>query len=214
MKNGMPSSMPSAFLQEEIFEEPYTQAEIEADPKKHILWAAEHNKHEIVEKLLRENKDLVHSIDEDGYSPLHRASYNGHLDMIKLLLSNGADINSRTNDGWQPFHSACRWDNVQAAKLLIESGADVHATTAGKNTALHLAASHGEAEDMIKFLLYETDIDMTLTNNAGDTAEDVAKRNSNLHRHFRRKREQKDDKPKGAEAADKSSSTDGMLYKF
>lgn len=183
----MPSSMPSAFMEDEMFEEPYSLEEIKADPKKYILWSAENNKLEEAETLLREDASLVHATDEDGYTPLHRAAYNGHNEMINLLVTNSANIHSRTLDGWQPFHSACRWDNVICAKLLIELGADVHAVTNGNNTALHLAAVNGEAEAMIKFLLNETDIDPAVVNAAGDTAEDIARRNSHFYKHFKLK---------------------------
>ena len=159
--------------------------EIKADPAKHILWAAENNEKEVVESLLRMDSQLVNSTDDDKYTPLHRASYNGHLEVIKLLVTNGADIHARTIDGWQPFHSACRWDNVEAAKLLLSLGSDRHSVTNGQNTALHLAASNGEAEAMIKYLLTDTDIDTSVKNTAGDTAEDVASRNSRFAHHFK-----------------------------
>lgn len=154
------------------------------------MWAAEHGEVEDAEKLLRDNPSLVNIKDEDEYTPLHRAAYNNHLDMIQLLLTNGADINACTLDGWQAFHSACRWDNVDAAKLLIKQGTDVQAVTNGKNTALHLAASNNEAEATVKFLISETVIDMSIVNDAGDTAEDVAQRTSSFHKLFRLRAEQ------------------------
>lgn len=183
-KQGLPSSMPSAFLEDELFEEPFSMEEIESDPAKHILWAAENNKLDIVENLLTSDTTLINSKDEDQYTPLHRASYNGHTEMMEALLTNGADINAKTVDGWQPFHSACRWDNVESAKLLLQQGADPHCLTNGNNSALHLAAINGEAEAMITYLLSETDIDPSTKNAAGDTAEDVARRNSPYAKHL------------------------------
>lgn len=184
-KRGDPSSFPSAFLEEDMFEEPYTMDEIQSDPVKYILWAAEHNKIEVVEKLLNSDKSLVNSTDEDQYTPLHRASYNGHLNVMKLLVANGAEVCARTKDGWQPLHSACRWDNVSAAELLITLGADVHCLTNGNNTALHLAAVNGEAKAMLTFLLTKTAIDRSIVNAGGDTAEDIAARNSPFASLFR-----------------------------
>ncbi|XP_067936143.1 uncharacterized protein [Watersipora subatra] len=183
-KDGQASSMPSAFMEDEIFAEPFTQKEIESDPSKHILWAAENNKLNQVKELLLSHSSLVNAQDDDKYTPLHRAAYNGHLDMISLLLENSADIHAKTVDGWQPFHSACRWDNVAAAKLLISKGAEVHSLTNGNNTALHLAAFNGKAESMIKFLLIETDIDMSVVNDGNDTAQAIANRNSPFAKYF------------------------------
>ena len=201
----MPSDLPSAFLQDELFEEPYTLEQIKADPGRYMLWAAEHGKMEEAEKLIRLDATLVNVKDEDEYTPLHRASYNNHLDMISFLLANGADLNARTNDGWQAFHSACRWDNVDAAKLLINHGADIQVVTNGKNTALHLAASNGEAEAMIKFLVTETDLDLCVVNNAGDTAEEVARRNSLLYKHFNLRGKEDTAGDQGAQASASSA---------
>lgn len=206
--------MPSAFLADEIFEDPFSLEEIKADPKKHILWAAENNEIETVETLLRSDSQLVCSTDEDMYTPLHRASYNGHVEVLKILLTNGADINARTLDGWQPFHCACRWDNLEAAKLLLSLGADKHSVTNGNNTALHLAASNGEAESVIKYLLAESDIDVTIKNTAGDTAEDVACRNSRLARHFKTLRVAKQTGAQADEAGNTAGAAKQTGYRY
>lgn len=158
--------------------------EITADPQKHILWAAEHNKMTEAEELLKKDPNLVNATDDDLYTPLHRASYNGHVTMVKFLLESNANINAKTEDGWQPFHSACRWNNVDAAKVLIDQGADVNCRTNGNNTALHLAAANGEAEDIIKFMLKNTQIDRTVINDGNDMAEDIARRNSDFGKYF------------------------------
>lgn len=158
--------------------------EITADPQKHILWAAEHNKMTEAKELLKKDPNLVNATDDDLYTPLHRASYNGHVTMVKFLLESNANINAKTEDGWQPFHSACRWNNVDAAKVLIDQGADINCRTNGNNTALHLAAANGEAEDIIKFMLKNTQIDRTVINDGNDTAEDIARRNSDFGKYF------------------------------
>lgn len=188
--------------------------EIKADPKKYILWSAENNRLEEVERLLRDDSSLVNSTDDDEYTPLHRAAYNGHENMIKLLVTNNADVNSRTLDGWQPFHSACRWNNVESAKLLIDLGSDVDSLTNGKNTALHLAACNGEAEDMIRFLLNETDINRKVVNNAGDTAEDVCRRNSSFYKLFRSQKCDKPDKSVGTSAGAACPGMCKLITKF
>ena len=52
--------------------------EIMAHPHKKILWAAENGDTDLVAELLESDQSLVNSKDNDGYSPLHRASYENH----------------------------------------------------------------------------------------------------------------------------------------
>ena len=52
--------------------------EIMAHPHKKILWAAENGNTDLVAELLESDQSLVNSKDNDGYSPLHRASYENH----------------------------------------------------------------------------------------------------------------------------------------
>jgi ankyrin repeat protein len=54
------------------------------NPGKKILWAAENNLQDVVLELLAMDATLVNARDNDGYTPLHRASYNGHTDMVKV----------------------------------------------------------------------------------------------------------------------------------
>ena len=49
-----------------------------AHPHKKILWAAENGNTDLVAELLESDQSLVNSKDNDGYSPLHRASYENH----------------------------------------------------------------------------------------------------------------------------------------
>lgn len=157
-----------------------TDEEIQNDPCKKMLWAAEYNKKEVVQTLLEENGDLVNTKDADGYTPLHRASYNDHKDMVKILLSNGADIVAQTNDGWHPLHSAARWNCADVVSLLIQNGADINAQTNGGQTPLHLAASQKNTRETLEFLLMNCHIDTNIKNSIGETAQDICERTSEL----------------------------------
>ena len=46
-------------------------------PGPRLLWAAQHDKVELIKDLLLENPDLIHFSDSDGYTALHRAAYSG-----------------------------------------------------------------------------------------------------------------------------------------
>ncbi|XP_070561482.1 ankyrin repeat domain-containing protein 49-like [Ptychodera flava] len=145
-----------------------------------FLWAAENNHLDIITELLEKNQSLINVQDDDGYTPLHRASYNGHLQAIELLLKNGADVKARTQDGWQPLHSACKWNNAEAASLLLQNGSDINSQTNGGQTPLHLAASNVDGRDTLELLLMHRFIDINITNGANETAFDIAKRSGNF----------------------------------
>ena len=49
------------------------------DPGLKLLWAAQHDKTELIQDLLKVNPDLVKFSDSDGYTALHRAAYSGSL---------------------------------------------------------------------------------------------------------------------------------------
>ncbi|KRY00230.1 2-oxoisovalerate dehydrogenase subunit alpha, mitochondrial [Trichinella pseudospiralis] len=87
---------------------------VENDPGKKLLAAAEKGDADEVVNLLKCDRSLVHVRDRDFYTPLHRAAYNNHVSVIKVLLSNGADISAQTEDGWQPLHCAARWGNLES----------------------------------------------------------------------------------------------------
>ncbi|KAL3841676.1 hypothetical protein ACJMK2_019788 [Sinanodonta woodiana] len=154
--------------------------EIEKDPSKKILWAAENNNLDVVQTLLADNPELILTRDADGYTPLHRSSYNGHLEMIEVLLAHGADVHAKTLDGWHPLHSACRWNQADVAMLLLQNGADINAQTNGGQTALHIACSDRENREVVELLLWNKDINTSLQNSLGETALDICKRTSNL----------------------------------
>jgi len=179
-KRGQPSSMPSYWGADEEFVEPYTLEEIKADPRKYMLWAAEHNMEDTVLMLLETNPELINAQDDDRYTPLHRACYSGHESLVKLLLTHGADIAAQTVDGWQPLHSACHWNQAKVASVLLRHGADINALTNGRQSPLHLAASSRDAKDLLQLLLMNDDINASIRNDGGDTAEDIALRNGRL----------------------------------
>ncbi|KAK7483096.1 hypothetical protein BaRGS_00025664 [Batillaria attramentaria] len=68
-KNGEPNKFHSFWEKDEQDVDEFTEEEIQNEPSKRILWAAENNKMDIVQQLLASDPSLVHSRDGDGYSP-------------------------------------------------------------------------------------------------------------------------------------------------
>lgn len=63
---------------------------------KEILWAANEGKADLVESILMRDRTTKDSVDDDGYTPLHRAAYTNNVEIAKILLKYGADVNART----------------------------------------------------------------------------------------------------------------------
>lgn len=119
---------------------------------------------------------LVNCRDNDGYTPLHRASYSGHAPVVSFLLDSGADLHARTVDGWTPLHSASRWGHTTIASCLLRRGSEVNAVTNGQLTPLQLAAGNPAALQTLELLLYQRTLQVGLRNSAGETAYDIALR--------------------------------------
>lgn len=129
-----------------------------------------------MESILARDSKCKDAVDEDGYTPLHRACYSNHVDIAKILLRYGADVNARTEYEWTPLHSAVKWSNSECAALMLQHGADVNALSQGSQTPLHIAATVSNCRETAMTLLMESNIDAAVLNNSNETAADIARR--------------------------------------
>ncbi|XP_073821842.1 ankyrin repeat domain-containing protein 49 [Musca autumnalis] len=148
----------------------------EATLERMILWAVNEKKHDEIREILRLDPETVSAVDDDGYTPLHRAAYNNFTDIAKLLLQYNANPNAKTKLGWTPLHSACKWSHAESVALLLQHGADVNAQSDGQQTPLHVAATVSNCRNTATTLLMDTNINPRSLNNSEETAEEIAKR--------------------------------------
>ncbi|KAI8496292.1 hypothetical protein Bbelb_261330 [Branchiostoma belcheri] len=85
-----------------------------------------------------DNRAGFSSVDEHGYTPLHRAAENGH----------GVDINIQDRLGKTALHYATENGYCDGVELLINSGADIGETDKNKRTLLHCASENGHCKVM------------------------------------------------------------------
>lgn len=91
-------------------------------------------------------------VDPD-LSPLIRAASSHNLARFYALLQDGADVNAHDQKGLTPLMAASFAGNSQMAKALLERGARVNDQDIDGRTALHYAAQHKSAADVVPVLL-------------------------------------------------------------
>ncbi|XP_065320767.1 ankyrin-2-like isoform X2 [Gordionus sp. m RMFG-2023] len=111
---------------DEVEDEPiFNPSDLQAI-KKRIFWASQNDRLDVLEEIL-DDPDLCgilnSTIDEDGYTPLHRACYNGHKRIY--LLEKGANIRAKTKEGWEPIHCASFWSNYECLNALLNHSPNV-----------------------------------------------------------------------------------------
>jgi ankyrin repeat protein len=104
-----------------------------------------------VERLVGEDPGLLEAKDEEGMTPLLRASSAGQLEVVRWLLDNGAAITQTGERGNTALTYACYLDNIPLVKLLVERGPDT-STSGGVGTPLMTASIAGHSE-VVRFLL-------------------------------------------------------------
>jgi len=131
-------------------------------------------------KLLIHYGADVNKRDEEGNTPLGRASLHARADIMRLLLDAGAEpekteICLGVDYGSGPLFTAAGWANKAAIKLLVERGADPNRQELEMgNTPLHYAISECNY-DTINPLL-KAGADPNLANKRGETSlHDAAK---------------------------------------
>lgn len=142
--------------------------------------------------------------DNSEFSALSYAVKFNSLDAVKVLLENGANVNIRSRDYSTPIFHAIQSQNTDILHTLINHGADIHDTYQGKtpllkacyvdaygcitellrttvnvndsdnlgNTPLIYAVSNASVP-IVKALLAKN-ADISVRNNAGEMAEDLA----------------------------------------
>ncbi|KPI93807.1 Ankyrin repeat domain-containing protein 39 [Papilio xuthus] len=100
----------------------------------------------------REAREIVNTVDNAGYSPLHYAARGGHVNICDILLRNGAIIDAETRSGKAtPLHKAAAAGKITTVQFLIKNGARVDKQDIDGQTALHKAIQN-KRYDLIKTL--------------------------------------------------------------
>ncbi|XP_040289762.1 serine/threonine-protein phosphatase 6 regulatory ankyrin repeat subunit A-like [Bufo bufo] len=120
------------------------------------LHAAARRGHTSVVKALLQKGAQVDARTKENYTALHIAVENCKPQVVQTLLGFGAQVQPKGGkDQETPLHIAARIkDGQKVAEILLKSGADVNMEQSDGETAMHVAAQHGNIK-MIRALLEE-----------------------------------------------------------
>lgn len=120
-------------------------------------------------ELRRNNEE-----DFDSYN-FYDAIQQGQIErVITIIQQRGEAVMERLVNGVPPLVWAAYTNQQGVLETLLGRNVDVNAQDSNGDTALHMAARQGQ-EAMVRFLLLQHDLDLTVANNAGETANNVAR---------------------------------------
>ena len=118
--------------------------------------------------------------DDYGRTLLQIAAESNNVKTLKYLLMQGAKIDSQCNKGRTPLYSAISVGNIDICQLLLKEGANPNIKTKNGFSPLHRSAFAGNVI-ITKLLLTSKKIDLTLTNDKGQTFADIAQEKSHTN---------------------------------
>ncbi|MCI4442973.1 MAG: ankyrin repeat domain-containing protein [Lentimicrobium sp.] len=126
---------------------------------------------EEVKIAMKQNSDVINSVNGEGYSPLILASYRGNIAVAQFLIKNVKDINGSSPMG-TPLMAAVVKGNKDIVIALLENNANPNLTDANGTTALIYAVQFNN-KDIVKLLL-NFKADKSKIDNNGKTAFEYA----------------------------------------
>lgn len=138
------------------------------DSRTQLTNAIRSNNAEEIERLARDNEDIVNAPDEKGKLPLVQAAWWGKDKAIEVLLKSGAEVNNKDGDETTALKAAVATGNEGIIEALLREHADVNLTDKHGSTPLIAAAMKNNVKVATLLLARGAKIDEP--NNKGETA--------------------------------------------
>jgi len=103
-------------------------------------------------KALLDYSQYMPIIDDDGMTPLARASLHGYSKTVHVLLDAGADVNAGGRYGRSALMESAWKSQVNVVQILLKAGADINMRDKVGRTAMMWAAI-GDSTEAIQILL-------------------------------------------------------------
>src|SRR5262249_54479039 len=133
-----------------------------------LLLAAEHGETPHALDLLR-NGAAIDVQDEQGRTPIMRATYAHQTETVAALIRAGADVDIRDDNVDNPLNYASAAGLLDIVRLALDAHADTRLTNRYGGVSLIPAAERGHVE-IVRELLTRSDVDVNHVNNLGWTA--------------------------------------------
>lgn len=134
--------------------------------KSPIHIAVSQNDMKMVEYLLSLEEIDLHSIDNEGNSPLFYACYNGNEDIAEKLISKHALFETNQNRLAFTLCQKALVNDLVSLKLFDHAGANLESSDYDKRTCGHIAAAENH-EPILQYLSKETKFDFDLKDRWG-----------------------------------------------
>ena len=145
--------------------------------------AAKHGFVEVLRDLLsteRGKSAATGATQREGDTPLHLCCRRGHGALVPLLLAAGAEPGRRNlAQGQGPLHCAAWTGDCEALSALLAAKAEPDLCDADGETALHVAARHGQPDVIVALLMHGAQLGAVQAT-TGDTALHLASREGRL----------------------------------
>lgn len=99
-----------------------------------------------VKTLLEKDPELIDAKDENGETPLFRASESGHKDIVEYLIVKGAQVNAQNNANQNALFYAAYYGQPEIVNLLLSKGADFKGVDRYGRSPLHYPAREGQKQ--------------------------------------------------------------------
>ena len=129
-----------------------------------------------METLVKQNPEILNSVNQMGFSPLILACYRGNIEVAKYLIDKTKDINYNSPEG-TALSSLCINYNKELVEKILSKKADPNIQDSHGNTPLLWAVKRNNLE--LVSLLLKNKADINMKDSVGISAFEYAIKSNN-----------------------------------